>query len=603
MKGLWFACDPDLFLPLEVVTQKLAFLGTSGGGKTYGASKLAELMLEASAQVVILDPVGVWYGLRVGAGGKGAGLQIPVLGGLHGDIPLEAGAGELVANTVVETGTSVVLDVSMFRKHQRREFATAFAEQLFHRKKGSPSALHVFIEEAQTFLPQFDRGGESARMLGAFEDLTKIGRNFGIGHTLISQRPQAVNKDALNQVGTLFVFRTIAKQERRAIQDWIVEHEVEARIDELPKMPTGEAFVYSPSWLKLFRRVRILGKRTYDASATPTVGASARAVRLAAVDLVQLQAAMKSSVERAAADDPKKLRAQVGQLTRDLHAAQTARETAAAQKPVEVGIRARDLRKLETAIARAETLARHCLAEHLRTVLAGRAGSAGVVPGSARPRLALRPPFAPLSGGRAMPPIGDTKAVSPGGTRTVPSVARPSPASKNGQGGNALTKGERLMLTALAQYAPRPIPAARAALLSGYSLRSSTFRNILSQIRVAGFAAGDRAGLAITEAGLEALGEYSPLPEGPDLQEYWLRHVGEASAPGRVLRVLIENYASQIPRDVVAESAGQSPASSTYRNALSTLRTLGLIEGRGALRASPDLFHGSGKIAELGWKP
>ena len=32
----------DLKLPTNTVTQKLAFLGTTGSGKTYGASKLAE---------------------------------------------------------------------------------------------------------------------------------------------------------------------------------------------------------------------------------------------------------------------------------------------------------------------------------------------------------------------------------------------------------------------------------------------------------------------------------------------------------------------------------------------------------------------------------
>ena len=274
------AIGTGLDLPLEVATQKLAFLGTSGGGKTYAASKLAELMLGAGQQVVILDPVGVWYGLRVGPGGRGQGLEIPVLGGIHGDVPLEPGAGALVADTIVETGTSAVLDVSMLRKGQRKEFATAFAEQLFHRKKSARSALHLFIEEAQTFLPQFT-GSDERRMLGAFEDLTKVGRNFGIGHSLISQRPQAVNKDALNQVGTLFVFRTIAKQERRAIEDWIVEHDVKAAVSELPKLGTGEAFVWSPSWLRKFERIQIGKRSTYDASATPTTGAATKAVKLA----------------------------------------------------------------------------------------------------------------------------------------------------------------------------------------------------------------------------------------------------------------------------------------------------------------------------------
>ena len=36
------------------------------------------------------------------------------------------------------------------------------------------------------------------RMLGAFEEIAEVGRNFGIGLFLISQRPQKINKDVLN---------------------------------------------------------------------------------------------------------------------------------------------------------------------------------------------------------------------------------------------------------------------------------------------------------------------------------------------------------------------------------------------------------------------
>ena len=64
-KSLSFAKHRSL--PIEAVTQKFAFLGQSGSGKTYGAGKFVEGLLEAGAQVVILDRVGIWYGLRSGA--------------------------------------------------------------------------------------------------------------------------------------------------------------------------------------------------------------------------------------------------------------------------------------------------------------------------------------------------------------------------------------------------------------------------------------------------------------------------------------------------------------------------------------------------------
>jgi hypothetical protein len=59
-----------LSLPLDAVTQTFAQIGRKGAGKTYLATMIAEQMLDAEAQVVALDPVGNWLGLRVGATGS-----------------------------------------------------------------------------------------------------------------------------------------------------------------------------------------------------------------------------------------------------------------------------------------------------------------------------------------------------------------------------------------------------------------------------------------------------------------------------------------------------------------------------------------------------
>ncbi len=89
-------------------------MGRRGSGKTFGAGRLVEQLVGHGDQVVILDPVGVWWGLRLAADGKRPGLKIPVFGGSHGDIPLQATGGKIVAELVAESGTSLVLDVSEF---------------------------------------------------------------------------------------------------------------------------------------------------------------------------------------------------------------------------------------------------------------------------------------------------------------------------------------------------------------------------------------------------------------------------------------------------------------------------------------------------------
>src|SRR5262245_13694185 len=109
----------QLSLPLDAVTQTIAFIARKGGGKTYGATKLAELMLEAHAQVIALDPVGNWFGLRLNADGAAGGFPIYVFGGERGDVPLVPEAGRRIAALLVDKPISAVLDVSAFRKGER----------------------------------------------------------------------------------------------------------------------------------------------------------------------------------------------------------------------------------------------------------------------------------------------------------------------------------------------------------------------------------------------------------------------------------------------------------------------------------------------------
>lgn len=309
----------DLSLPIDAVTQTFAFLGRRGSGKTYGAGKLAELMLGAGAQVVVLDPIGVWYGLRLSADGKGKGFSVPVFGGEHGDVPLEPQAGALIAKLLVEERFSAVLDVSTFRKEQRKQFVTDLAEELMHRKKTHKSAMHVFFEESQLFIPQRVTGKE-ARMVGAFEDLIKLGRNYGIGASLISQRPQAVNKDVLNQTECLLAFQMTGPQERKTVEDWISDKGIGENIkDLLPGLRVGEVRLWSPQWLRISETIKIAKKTTFDASSTPTVGAAIVQPReLSPVDVEKIKSSMADVVKRAEADDPKKLKVEIARLTREL---------------------------------------------------------------------------------------------------------------------------------------------------------------------------------------------------------------------------------------------------------------------------------------------
>jgi len=119
----------DLRLPLDLVVQQTGILARTGAGKTNTAVVIVEEVLAARQQVVIVDPPGAWYGLRSSEDGLTAGYPVIVLGGTHGDLPLEPSSGEIIADFVVDTGASVVLDLSEMSGREIARFGTALGSE------------------------------------------------------------------------------------------------------------------------------------------------------------------------------------------------------------------------------------------------------------------------------------------------------------------------------------------------------------------------------------------------------------------------------------------------------------------------------------------
>lgn len=570
----------DLQLPIDAVTQTFAFLAKRGAGKTYAAGKVAEEMHDAGAQIIVLDPIGKWYALRLGADGKSKGLDIPVLGGLHGDVPLDAGAGALVANLLVERGTSAVLDVSMMRKGERKRFAAEFGEAFYEAKKRAISPVHLFIEEAQTFVPQRVQPDE-ARMLGAFEDIVKLGRNFGIGCTLISQRPQAINKEALSQTECLVVLQMQGSHERKAVKEWIVEQglDVANLIDTLPGLKKGEAWVWSPAWLGKTVRVQVGKKRTFDGSSTPKVGAKVEARPLAPIDLEQLRTAMAEVQARAQADDPKALKKRIAELEKQLAAKPAASPPTerVIEKPVITDAQVRELRE---ALQRFEA-AQSALND-----------TAGVLREATQPiRNAVTvATFAPKPltlGSR----IEDLRADMEALNRPAPERVVRAEQSRADTGTSAgLAKGEKAMLEALALHHPTPLTRDDLGVLSGYSANSGTFSNYIGKLRSLQLVTPGSP-VQLTPEGVTATaGLVADAPKTN--QEVIALWQGKLAKGERVmLDVLLKAHPNTVTRDELGERSGYSANSGTFSNYIGRLRSLSLVDNVGReIRAGAVLF-------------
>lgn len=583
----------DLSLPAdEAITQKYGFIGRSGSGKSYAAMKLAELFLDHGGQIIALDWVGIWWSLRLAKGGKAPGFEhVYIFGGEHADVDLRPESGALMADLVVDKHISVILDVMHFRKAERTRFATAFAEQFFHRKKTARTACHLFIEEAQAYLPQMVRG-EEARMVGVFEDIGKVGRNYGIGNSLISQRPQAINKDVLNQVEVLLAFQTNGPQERKAIAGWTAENTDAgaAMVQELPKLRVGDALVWSPQWLRVAKRVHIAPRTTYDASSTPTQQAkSIQPKRLAKADLEQLGEQITATIEKAKADDPRELRKQIAELKSQVAKAGNNISAPGHAEPKVI----EKLVLKDGQLARAEGIVnaiQHEIARH-EAAVTGRLDLLRELTQEIAGAIASTRATIPTP--RYDREQGITDATAREIRRAGPATARSTrPASPVVVGDVKLNRlAERKILQVLAQFDSRSTK--QLAIQSGYAMGGGGFRGAISKLRTLGLITGNGNSLEITAEGRAAIGDVDPLPTGPALVGYWMQQFNRL-AEREVLRVLVDAYPTSLAPETIASRTEPpyEPNGGGFRGAVSKLRTLGLIEGRGELRATDDLFEG-----------
>jgi hypothetical protein len=269
MSEVKFNISDKLSLPRNSITWVNSFLAKRGAGKTYNASVLAEEMLKNNIPIVVIDGMGIWWGLRVGKDGSGDGLPIVVFGGEHADIPLDPLKAKQMAKAIVETNISAVIDLSGLSKGMSRRIVAEFLDEMY---KINRVERHVFIEEADLWAPQRVIGPEQAVCLGAMDNFVRRGGNHNLGCSLITQRSAVLNKDLLTQSDCLIILRTLAPQDKKAIQSWVEEQTDEDRkalnewYDTLKSLKNGEAWVWHPENPKIFKKVQFRKRETFHAT-------------------------------------------------------------------------------------------------------------------------------------------------------------------------------------------------------------------------------------------------------------------------------------------------------------------------------------------------
>jgi hypothetical protein len=430
-------------------------------------------LLESGARAAIVDPLGVWWGLRASADGAAAGYPVVVFGGKHADVSITAEMGAALGRMIAREALASIIDLSeLGSSTARRRFMAAFSDALY---EANEEPLHLVLDEADLWAPQRPIKGWEG-LLGHIEEIVRRGRVRGFIPWLITQRPAVVHKDVLSQADILIAMKLTASQDRDAIGAWIEgqanRQEGKRILGELPRLRRGEGYLWAPGH-GILDRVQFPAIRTFDSSRTPKRGERLMMPRtLAEVDLTAIVAAL-AAAETEDSQKPRSLsRVESEDRRREV---ELERELAAAKGRIE--LLERENRELNSRLAGIVALA------------AGTAGGSIIDVPPEAPR--------PKSEAKSVRPLNDVG--SPAASVSV----------------DSLHPAARKLLSALAQHAAARFTWGQKATLAGLKPSGGYFNAGRKSLRESGYIEEANDLLSATASGLEAAGEVPPAPSTP----------------------------------------------------------------------------------------
>ena len=539
---------PPAALPADALDDRIAIVGTAGSGKTYAAKGFVERLLETGARIAIVDPLGVWWGLRASADGSAPGYPVIVFGGRHADVPITAESGAALGRLIAAEALVCVVDLSELGSNAaRRRFMAAFAEALYEANK---EPLHLVLDEADLWAPQRPLPDQTG-LLGHIEEIVRRGRVRGFIPWLITQRPAVVHKDVLSQADILIAMKLTASQDRDAIGGWIEgqadRQEGKRILGDLPRLQQGEGYLWAPG-RGILERAAFPMIRTFDSSRTPKRGERlAVPGTLAAVDLTAIVAALA-----AAEDHPGKPKSPSRARSGEDRQRQT---------------------QLEQDLANAK--ARIVALEQQNRALAARIVQIAALAAD---------PAGPSGDGRPAEEPQTNIGIKP--VRPV-RIASPAPAETDAAGaaGDGIHPAAHKLLMAAVRHAPGRFTWGQLATLAGLKPSGGHFNAGRKSLRASGYIAEANELVTATEQGQKAAGEVPPAPStAAERLTLWC---GRLPSPApEILRALAAQGERYVAADALAAMLGKKPTGGHWNSGIAVLRNNGLIEAEPAPAAA-----------------
>lgn len=577
---------PDFMLPVDFTTQASAILAKRRAGKSNLGVVIVEELHKQGIVWCAIDPKGDWWGTTFAGDGKGPGLDVPIFGGLHGDVALEPTSGRVIARLVAEQHVSCLVDVSQFIRPDMFRFLYDFAVELL---RLNTTPVLVVAEECDVYLPQNlkKEGGYAPKCLGAWQRLVKQGGQKGLGSLQISQRAASVSWDTLSQIDNLFTLQLTAANDIKVAKDWVVgqyskpDEEQRELLASLPSLKPGTGYFYSPSTLEILTPFTARRRWTFDSGRTPKVGEKVIVpTGRAAINLEALGAEIAATVEKAKAEDPAELRKRITELEATLI-------TARGQAP---GVLEVPVPYVPATIVDASGT----FHEALGIAVSAIANAVKVLHEEVMPKAAREIGDALDGLDKAIAEAQEAASTSTPGP--VPSPTSPAPPARPpapaGDGGDleGMQPTERRMLEELARFHPRVLTEKQLAAALDRKSTSGGWKGAKAQLRRDGLIEYENRCLVLTDAGVARVGSIEPVPAGgPALVTYWNARL-DPTARVLLAELLRLPPDADVTFDALCNLADRVATSGASKGAIAQLVRLGLVDRKnGVLRADAKL--------------
>lgn len=569
----------------KLIDNRALIQANSGGGKSYAIRKLLE-ETHGSVQQIVLDIEGEFQTLRE----KYDYLLI----GKNGDIPTSIKTAEILAHKLLELGTDAIIDLYELKHHERITFVQRFCDAMVNAPKELWHPVMIVIDEAHLFCKEKEKCESTSSVI----DLGTRGRKRGYCLVAATQRLAKLNKDLAAELGNKFIGRTgLDIDMKRAAEE--LGFTSKEKILSLRNLEPGEFYTFGPAISKEVFKSKIgTVKTSHPKSGSrmltklpPPPQEKIRAVlaklkqlpieaeqeiktrndMLAEIRRLKTELRQKSGLQRPVADKAtlakeRALGQQEGARKASQEADQQLKSIQLAAKQQQAGFG-----RLQGVLKQISHLAAKAAGEPIPQIKIQPVKSMGIP---------LRPPkpgILPMR--REVAYLPEQKShTTPFNTENFEETEKLSPAFKR-------------LLQSCAMVYPNSITRRKMAFLAEVPILASTFRNGISSLKTRGLIIPKGNDFAATEEGVQAAGDFEQMSSDPDeVIKMWKSRLSPAYQ--RMLTVVIEAYPNELTKQEFSEASGVPLETSTFRNGLSKLKSLGLIKSAsGIVKAADELFE------------